>query len=83
MEILERIGGAGHYFLGGHSLLLIFCYQTHSLTVEEIKILGGARDNIALPLMLMLYCIQRSRDKDTVNTTSVEFVSFTLFFKLS
>ena len=33
--------GAGHYFLGVHSLLLIFCYQTHSLTVEEIKILGG------------------------------------------
>lgn len=36
--------GAGHYFLGGHSLLLIFCYQTHSLTVEEIKISGGWGD---------------------------------------
>ena len=44
--------GAGHYFLGVHSLLLIFCYHTHSLTVEEIKILGGPRDNVAPPLTL-------------------------------
>ena len=35
--------GAGHYFLGVHSLLLIFCYQTHSLIVEEIKILEGPK----------------------------------------
>ena len=44
-------GGGGHYFLRGHSLLLIFCYQTHSLIAEEIKILGGPRDNIAPPLL--------------------------------
>ena len=45
-------GGGGHYFLGSHSHLLIFCYHTHSLTVEEIKILGGPRDNVAPPLTL-------------------------------
>ena len=34
-------GGGGHYFIGSHSLLLIFCYHTHSLIVEEIKIFWG------------------------------------------
>ena len=46
----KNFGGGGHYFLGSHSLLLIFCYRTHSLIVEEIKILGGPRDNVAPPL---------------------------------
>ena len=41
--------GGRSLFSRGHSLLLIFCYQTHSLTVEEIKF-WGAKDNVAPPL---------------------------------
>ena len=42
--------GGRSLFSRGHSLLLIFCYQTHSLTVEEIKILGGQGQRSSTPV---------------------------------